>query len=84
MKTFFLGLLLSLSVFCSPAQAHSIPPALLEFMVNNPDATNAELQAFIDQSGLGDSTEVWGDETSNQTGFNLPTTLVNFLLETRK
>lgn len=79
MKWFF-SLVFSLSLFLGGAAAHSIPPALLEFMANNPDATNAELQTFIDQSGLGGSAEVWGEEDSEQTGFNLPPKLVDFLL----
>ena len=79
MKVFLLSLCFAFGLFLQSVQAHSIPMELLTFMAENPDATQAETQAFLKNADLDGSTEAWmGDE--NAQAFNLPPLLVTFLL----
>jgi len=79
MKPLLLGLFFCLSSLGLSVQAHSIPIELLTFMSENPDATDAEMQAFIDNSEFADTAEVW-TEDENAQSFNMPPELVDFLL----
>lgn len=79
MKAFFLSICLTFGLFFQGAQAHSIPTELLTFMAENPDATQAQTQAFLDSADLNGGSEIWTGDENAQT-FNLPPLLVNFLL----
>ncbi len=80
MKLFFLTLLIGGFSFFTPVQAHSIPPELLQFLAENPDASDQAIQDFIDASNLGGSAELWTQEDSAG-NFNMPPELVDFLIE---
>lgn len=82
MKTLIFSLALGLSFMIPPiAQSHTIPLPLLEFMAQNPDATNQEMEAFLEVSGLQDlGAEMWTDD-DNPESFNVPPQLVQFLLD---
>ncbi len=79
MKVFFLGLCFTFGLFLQSVQAHRIPTELLTFMAENPNATPAQTQAFLDSADLNGSTEIWTGDENAQT-FNLPPLLVDFLL----
>lgn len=79
MRKFWFSFVLTLSLTFGGVQAHSIPVELLTFMSENPDATDAEMQAFIDNSEFADTAEVW-TEDENVQSFNMPPELVDFLL----
>lgn len=83
MKKFWLSFVLALSLTFGGTQAHSIPLELLTFMSENPDATDAEIQAFIDNSEFADTAELWTEDENIQS-FNMPPALVDFLLNNPK
>ena len=64
----------------SLVEAHDIPPEILQFMADNPDATDAEFEAWITAANLGETYELWSDEEEFES-FNLPNELVQFLLD---
>lgn len=71
---------MGITLFFQNTSAHSIPIELLTFMAENPDATDEEMQFFIDNSDFSETAELWtGDE--NAETFNMPPPLVTFLLE---
>ena len=80
MKKFLLNSAFAFMFLFQGVQAHSIPPELLQFLAENPDASDAEIQAFIDVSEFADTAELWGEDEIIQT-FNMPPALVDFLLE---
>jgi len=79
MKKLILGFSLSIGMMFQIVSAHSIPTELLAFMAANPDATDSEMQAFIDASDFAGDAELWTGDDNAQT-FNMPPVLVDYLL----
>ena len=74
MKKLLLGLALSFAVLLgTPVNAHDIPPEILAYMTENPDATDEEFQAWIESQS--DNPKVVAPEV------NLPPALVQFLVD---
>ncbi len=79
MRFLIQSLLLLVFTFGS-VQAHDIPPEILTFLAENPDATEAEFQEFISSIENGEELILWGEEEDSVSSFNLPPELVEFLL----
>ncbi len=82
MKKFFLALGLLLTVYCSPltVEAHDIPPEILQYLIENPDASEAEFEAWLETQELANQYQIWNEEEQFES-FNLPTELVQFLID---
>ncbi|NCP67662.1 HupE/UreJ family protein [bacterium] len=80
MKKLIIALTLGFSLLSGSGYAHSIPPELLAFMASNPDASDEEMQAFLDESGLNETSEVWTADDNAQ-AFNMPPELIQFLID---
>ncbi len=80
MRKFLITFALSLTLLTGLSSAHSIPPELLQFMAENPDASDEEMQAFLNDSGLNEDSQVWTADENAQ-AFNMPPILIQFLLD---
>ncbi len=80
MKKLFLSLALGFLLLVGSAQSHSIPPEVLQFLAENPDATQVEFDAFLESSGMQNTGMEWAESEANQS-FSLPEVLINYLLQ---
>jgi len=82
MKKLLFGCCLLFAVFFSPVtiSAHDIPPEILQFLTENPDATEAEFEDWLTNQSLSGTYQLWQDEEAFES-FNLPDDLVQWLLD---
>ena len=82
MKKLLIACCLLFAVHCSPftTSAHDIPPEILEFLTENPDATEAEFEDWLSNQSLSGTYQLWQDEEAFES-FNLPDKLVQWLLD---
>lgn len=81
MKHLLLVLGLCVGLFFAPlTQAHDIPPEILQFLSENPDASQAEFELWLEGQGKEQEYELWQEEEEFES-FNLPPLLIEFLLD---
>lgn len=80
MKKFLVVFSIGLAFFLGSVQAHDIPREVLQFLSENPDATEEEFTAFTNTLENGEDLELWSESGNEISSFNLPPELIDFLL----
>lgn len=68
-------------MWSAPASAHQIPPELLQFLAENPEATETEIEAFLETIFPDNDFESFEDDLALLNENSLPDPLLEFLME---